>query len=107
MVNYKLQKPIKSMSDVEITELNLDYDALTLGDFKTANKIASMISESQPGAVNNSDVSPRLNSDLRIGVAWAAALKGTKGISIHDVLQLSLVDAMCLSEDALSSYLFR
>lgn len=107
MTTYKLQKPIKSMSDEDITELTLDYDALTLADFKTANKVASMISESQTGSVSNSDVSPRLNSDLRIGVAWAAALKGTKGIAIHDVLQLSLVDAMCLSEDALSSYLFR
>lgn len=107
MIVYKLQQPIKSMNDTEISELNLDYDALTLGDLRTANKIAAMVSENGLESFNNTSLSPRLNSELRIGIAWAAALKGTKGISLNDVYQLSLVDSMCLSENALSEYLFR
>lgn len=107
MITYQLQQPIKSMNDTEITELNLDYDALTLGDLKTANRIAAMISDTSPEALAGSNLSPRLNSELRIGIAWAAALKGTKGITLNDVYQLSLVDSMCLSENALSEYLFK
>ena len=107
MITYQLQQPIKSMNDTDITELNLDYDALTLGDLKTANRIAAMVSDTSPEALTGSNLSPRLNSELRIGIAWAAALKGTKGITLNDVLQLSLVDSMCLSENALSEYLFR
>lgn len=107
MITYQLQQPIKSMNDTDITELNLDYDALTLGDLKTANKIAAMISDTSPEALAGSTLSPRLNSELRIGIAWAAALKGTKGITLNDVYQLSLVDSMCLSENALSEYLFK
>ena len=104
---YALQKPITLMNGNEISELNLDYDKLSMGDLRTANKIAKMIADPSLGNVDNGSVSPRLDPNVRIGIAWVAAIKGTPGLMVDDVLKLSLVDAMCLSEDALSNYLFR
>ena len=107
MITYKLNKAITLSNGNEIDTLNLDYDSLSMGDLKTANRIASMIAEGNIGDVNNRPVSPRLDSNVRIGIAWAAAIKGTQGLTMNDVLKLSLVDTLCLSEDCLSSYLFR
>lgn len=107
MITYKLNKAITLSNGNEIDALNLDYDALSMGDLKTANRIANMIAEGNIGEVNNGSVSPRLDPNVRIGIAWAAAIKGTPGLTMNDVLKLSLVDTLCLSEDCLSSYLFR
>ena len=107
MITYKLNKAIALSNGDEIDTLNLDYDSLSMGDLKTANRIASMIAGGDIGEVNNGSVSPRLDPNVRIGIAWAAAIKGTPGLTMNDVLKLSLVDTLCLSEDCLSSYLFR
>lgn len=104
---FKLNKPIRKMDGTEVSELNLNYDVLTMADLKTANKVAKMINSSGAVDLDASTLSPRLNSDLRTAIAWVAAIKGTPGLMVDDVLQLSLVDALMLSESALSDYLFR
>ena len=103
---YTLNKPLALTNGNEITELNLDWDSLSYADLKTANRIAKMIDESSAGSVDNGTVSPRLNPNLRIAIAWVAAIKGTQGIMVNDVLKISMVDALCLSEEALTNYLF-
>ena len=107
MIEFKLNKPITLTNGNEISELNLDYDALAMPDLKTANHIAKMVEESNAGNVDNATVSPRLDPNLRMAIAWVAAIKGTPGIMVNDILKISMVDAMCLSEDALANYLFK
>ena len=108
MNTYTLSKPITTLTGEVVNELTLDYDVLTLADLKTASKIAKMIAEPSLGNVDNTSVSPRLDANLRIGTAWVAAMRGTKPqLTINDCLQLSMIDAICLSEDALSGYFFR
>ena len=43
MVEFKLTKSISLLNNTEINVLNLDFDALTMSDLKTSNKIAKMI----------------------------------------------------------------
>ena len=105
--NYKLSKPITLINGNEISEIVLDWDALTMADLKTSNKIAKMIADPSFGDVDTSTLSPRLNSDLRIAIAWCAAIKGTPGLMVNDVLKISMIDALCLSEESLTNYLFR
>ena len=105
--NYKLSKPITLINGNEISEIVLDWDALTMADLKTSNKIAKMITDPSLGDVDTSTLSPRLNSDLRIAIAWCAAIKGTPGLMVNDVLKISMIDALCLSEESLTNYLFR
>lgn len=103
---YTLSKPITLMNGNEISEINLNWDSLSMADLKTANKISKMIDESSAGTVDNATVSPRLDPNLRIAIAWVAAIKGTPGLMVNDVLKISMVDALCLSEEALTNYLF-
>lgn len=105
MIEYKLEKELATISGQQITELHLDFDSLSMADLKTAQRISGMVADGTSIDVLN--VSPRLDSSLRIGIAWAAAIKGTKGIQVNDVLSIGLKDAVCLSELCLSDYLFR
>ena len=107
MITYKLNKAISLLNGNEIDTLTLDYEALTLSDLRTANKIVCMIGESALGTIDNGSLSPRLDPNLRTAIAFVAAIKGTPGLRVDDVLKVSMVDALCLSEDCLSNYLFR
>lgn len=107
MSNFKLSKAITLTNGNEINELELNYDVLSMADLRTANKIAKMVAESNAGDCDNGTFSKRLDPNLQLGVAWCAAIKGTPGLMLNDVLKLAMVDALCLSEDALSNYLFR
>lgn len=106
MIEFELERPITLNNGNEVHELHLDYDALSMADLKTAQKISRMISEPS-ASVEAMSASPRLDPNARIGIAWVAAIKGTKGLQVNDVLSLSMKDAICLSECALSDYLFR
>lgn len=106
-MEFKLQKPLQLANGNEVSILNLDYDVLTFGDLKTANKIAKMVSESSPGEIDNAAVTKRLDHNIQLGIAWCAAIKGTQGLKVNDVVQLSMVDALLLAEDAMTNYLFR
>ena len=107
MTTYKLNKPISLLNGKEIDELNLDYETLTLSDLRTANKIVGMIGDSTIGNIDNGSLSPRLDPNLRTAIAFVAAIKGTPGLRVDDVLKVSMVDALCLGEDCLSNYLFK
>ena len=104
MVEYKLQRELTTISGQQITELHLDFDALSMADLKTAQRISGMVADGS--SIDVMSTSPRLDSNLRIGIAWVAAIKGTKGLQVNDVLAIGLKDAVCLSELALSDYLF-
>lgn len=107
MSTFKLSKPLALMNGKEISELNLEWDALTLSDLKTANTIAKMVADPTVGGVDNGTFSPRLDPNLRVAIAWTAAIKGTPGLMRDDVLKLPMIDALCLGEEALANYLFR
>ena len=107
MTTYKLNKAIKLLNGDEIDTLTLDYDALTLSDLRTANKITNMIGDSIVGTIDNGSLSPRLDPNLRTAIAFVAAIKGTPGLRVDDVLKVSMVDALCLGEDCMSNYLFK
>lgn len=104
MIDYTLDKTLTAISGETVTELHLDFEALSMADLKTAQKIAKMVSDSSN--VEAISASPRLDPNFRLGVAWVAVIKGTKGIQVNDVLAISMKDAICLSEVALSEYLF-
>lgn len=107
MSTYKLNAPLTLLNGKEITELDLAYDQLTLSDLRTANKIVGMIGDSNVGNIDNGTLSPRLDPNLRTAIAFVAAIKGTPGLRVDDVLKVSMVDALCLGEDCMSNYLFK
>lgn len=104
-MQYNLNNPLKLDDGSELNSLTLDFDSLSFMDLKNAKKVKAMLSE---GTATDqiSNASQRLDPDFRIGIAWIAAVKGTKGITLNDVLNLSARDAMELGEVALSEYCF-
>lgn len=100
-MEYKLSKPIKTANGETIETLNIDFDELTIQDIKSANKVKKLFDDSQ---VSTDSISPRLDSNLRIALAWISAIKHDNRLSLNDVLSISAKDAMCLSEEALNSF---
>lgn len=107
-MQYDLHKSITLDTGETINTLELDFDSLSFVDLKNAKKVKSMLADITAQGIANSipASSPRFDDELRIGVAWVAAIRGTKGLSINDVLKLSARDAMELSEVALTEYCF-
>lgn len=103
MVEYTLSKPILA-KEQKITTLNMDFEALSLSDIKNARKVRAFLCDDTKD-VSAGDLSPRCDSNLRIGLAWIAAIKNDSRLTLNDVLQLSARDALHLSEKALD-YLF-
>lgn len=101
MIDYELQTPINGTK-----VLHLDFESLSLADLKIAKRVKQLTCEAKDLAVGSDALSPRLDSEMRTGIAWAAAIKGTRDLTLNDALLLSVKDALCLSEVALSEYLF-
>jgi hypothetical protein len=97
---FELRKPIKLLSGDEVKELNLDWDSLSFSDLQNANKIKTFISK-------NGDISysPKLDFELRIGIAWVAAMRGDSRLMLNDVMKLGLADSLALADETLDSYL--
>lgn len=104
-MKYTLSKSITISNGETVSELTMDFDALSLSDIRNARKVRAYLVDERPGEVPTSAVSPRLDENLRIGLAWVAACKAHAGLSIQDVLLLSAKDALGLSDAALE-YLF-
>lgn len=98
---YTLKKSIVLLSGETLTELVFNWQALSFADLSIAKKIKSMIGKSEV-TVN---FSPKTDIDLRIGIAWVAAMRGNPKILVEDILKLSIVDAFEISDLALEDYL--
>lgn len=99
----KLRKPFNLASGEAVEELNFSWDALTFCDLQNAYKVKAMITGNKPDSA--AVVSPQLDSDLRIGVAWIAALKSDSRLVLSDILKLGLADTLALSDIAIDEYI--
>lgn len=99
-----LRKPIITASGESVNELTFAWGELSFGDLKNAYRVKALITGGK-GNDASATISPQLDSDLRIGVSWIAALKGDKRLELNDVLKLSLADTLALSDIAIDDYL--
>jgi hypothetical protein len=98
----KLRKPIILDDGSQIDELNFAWDALCYADLASAKRVKALVSQ---GVNLDVAVSPKLDTDLRIGIAWVAAMKADKRLALNDILKLSLVDSLELSDNCVDDYL--
>lgn len=98
---YTLKKPIILLSGETLSELAFNWESLSFADLATAKKIKSMIVKSEVSV----NFSPKTDIDLRIGLAWVAAMRSNSKILLEDILKLSVVDAFEISDLALEDYL--
>lgn len=99
----QLSKPF-AIEGKEVTELKLDFDALSTSDFRAAQRLKAMISDSQSFDASKMMAALRLDSEFQIAVGYVAACKGTQGLTTSDFLRLPMVDALKLGEMAFDSF---
>ena len=104
MFTLKLSKTI-NCSGRDITELNLDFEALSTADFRAAQKVRALINDAQSIEASKMFAALRLDAEFQIAVGWIAACKGTDGVNQPDFLKLSLLDSLKLGEET-SNYFF-
>lgn len=100
---FSLRKPIQTETGETVKELNLDWDSLSFSDIASAGKVKAFLSSN--AQTQEGTISPKLDNNLRISIAWIAAVKGTKGLVLQDCLKLGLADALDLSDECIDSYL--
>lgn len=103
MEKLELSKPFL-VAGKEITELTLNFEALTTSDFKAAQSLKAMISDSTSMDVSKVCSQLRLDSEFQISVGFVAACKGTEGLNRADFLRLPMIDALKLGEATFDNF---
>lgn len=98
-----LHKPILLDNGDSIGELSFDWDALSYADLLNAKRVKALVT--QGTQMMDTPVSPKLDTDLRIGISWVAAMKHDKRLALNDIMRLSLADALELADCCIDEYL--
>lgn len=99
MIEYKLSRPIHG-----IETINIDVDELSMADYRSATVIKNLIKSGNASQSLVDAIQPRLDSELRIALAWVAAIKHDNRLSINDILSLPVTDGILISEAVLTSF---
>ena len=99
MKEYKLSKPIKTSAG-EFPTLKFNFDALTFADLRSCTTIRKMYDASEM-------LEPRTDFGFCVAVAFVAAVKGTPGLLIQDVVNLGMEDVLSLHDLAQDECFFR
>lgn len=97
-----LRKAIILEDGTEVKELQFSWESLSYSDLLSARKVKALVAK---GSEAQTSISPKLDNELRIGIAWIAAMKANDKLKLNDILKLSLVDALELSDCAVDEYL--
>ena len=98
-----LRKPLLLDNGDSITELGFDWEALSYADLLNAKRIKALVTQGAQGL--DTPVSPKLDTDLRIGISWVAAMKHDKRLALNDIMKLSLADSLELADCCIDEYL--
>ena len=97
MEKLTLEKPIQGESK-EISELTLNFDVLSVGDFRQIQKLEALISDNASMSVKDMSQPKKLSFEFHLACGFLAAVKGTDGLKISDFLKLSMQDSLRLEE---------
>ena len=96
----KLKKPFSIADGKEITELHLDFDALSVSDFRQAKKLEAIIVGSGSFDLNDAVKGKMFTFEFQLASGFIAALKGTEGLTIDDFTRLNMADALALAQQS-------
>lgn len=99
MKEYTLAKPLKT-SAATFAKLSLDFDALSFADLRSCATIRKMYDAGEM-------MEPRTDFGFCVAVAFVAACKGTPGLLVQDVVNLSMEDVLALHDMAQDECFFR
>lgn len=93
---YTLKTQISAIGGDTISELHFDWEHLGLSDYRQILRIEAKLRGTDTASRPNFDVSigKKTSSEFRIGAAWVAAVKGTKGLCMDDMDRLGMLDLL-------------
>ena len=100
MEKITLTKPFKLQDGKEITELSLNFDELSTGDFRQISKLEAQISDNMTVDAESMAKPKNLSFEFQLASGFLAAIKGTAGLQIADFTKLPMTDAMSIARAA-------
>ena len=100
MEKLTLTKPFKLADNREITELSLQFEALSVADFRQIRQLESQISDNKLVDAESMAKPKNLSFEFQLASGFLAAVKGTDGLRIDDFTRLPMNEAMNLARTA-------
>lgn len=92
MQTLTLSKSFTLQDGKEITEVTLDFEALTTADFRQVRRLEAQIIDNTSSSVEHFTSGSSLSSSFRVASGFLAAVKGTPGLMIDDFLKFPMKD---------------
>ena len=100
----ELFQSFTALNGTVYTKLIMDFDAIRGRDYALLSRIEKML-KGDGADLSFSAVSKQASPEFRTGLAWVAAMRGTKGLCLDDINSLSLRDLLDLSGEAVDFFL--
>lgn len=100
MEKITLTKPFKLQDGREITELSLQFEELSVADFRQVNKLEAQISDNVTVNAESMAKPKNMSFEFQLASGFLAAMKGTEGLSASDFSRLSMKDSIMLAKTA-------
>ncbi len=100
METITLFKKIKLQNGTELNELRLNFDELSVGDFRQIKKLESQISDIATVDAKDMALPKSLSFEFQLASGFLAAIKGTNGLQISDFFNLSMTDSLNIAQCA-------
>ena len=100
MEKITLTKPFKLQDGREITELSLQFEELSVADFRQVNKLEAQISDNVTVNAESMAKPKNMSFEFHLASGFLAAVKATDGLLISDFTRLPMTDAMAIAKEA-------
>ena len=93
-----LTKPFTLQNGNEITELSLNFEELSVADFRQIRKFEALVSDVEAVSMMDAVNDKELKFEFQLASGFLAAIKGTDGLQASDFLRLPIHDALMLAK---------
>ena len=99
MKKLSLSKPFQLRNGNEISEFHLDFDSLSVADFRQVSRLEGMISDNRTVELDEA-FSKKVSFKFQLASGFIAATKGTPGLTVEDFTQLPMKESLDLAQSA-------
>ena len=94
-ITITLAEPFTSMAGLTFNELTADFSLIKTRDIAAINRLERKLKGGDEFSIGS--VTKAASPEFRAAFTWIACIKGTKGLTLDDVDNLSMVDYLELS----------
>lgn len=100
MQTLELTKSITLGNGQKISALQLDFESLSVADFRQVKKLEALVSNAESVSLMDAVNDKELKFEFQLASGFLAAIKGTDGLQTSDFLRLPMQDALMLAKKA-------